>query len=121
MNIKISLHRFCLFRLNPENSHQVPQAIVLCGPSRSGVFGLATARHLATLGVRTIVYVPDLPHFPENFTKEFTLYKLSGVKNWTKSAKGAVCAFRGLFAVVLRASVFPSRYRHNSVPFCTQF
>ena len=75
-------------RLNPENSHQVPLVVILCGPSRSGVFGLATARHLASLGVRTIVYVPDLPHYPENFNKEFALYKLSGAKSWAKSATG---------------------------------
>jgi len=73
-------------RLNPENSHQVPTVVILCGPSRSGVYGVATARHLSTLGIHTMVYIPDLPHYPEDFTKEHNLYKLTGAKNWTKSA-----------------------------------
>ena len=33
-----------------------------------------------------MVYIPDLPHYPEDFTKEHNLYKLTGAKNWTKSA-----------------------------------
>ena len=74
------------FRLNPENSHQVPTVVILCGPSRSGVYGVATARHLSSLGINTMVYIPDLPHYPEDFTKEHNLYKLTGAKNWTKSA-----------------------------------
>ena len=74
-------------RLNPSNSHQLPRAVVMIGPSRSGVFGLATARHLVTQGVSAVCLMPDLPHFPECMEKEFKLFKLSGGK-WTKKAKG---------------------------------
>ena len=60
-------------------------AVVLCGPSRCGVYGLATARHLASQGVGTVVYLPDLPHFPAQLDEELKLYKLSGGK-WTTKA-----------------------------------
>ena len=35
-------------RLTPANSHQVPVAVILAGPGKSGSYGLAIARHLAT-------------------------------------------------------------------------
>jgi enhancer of mRNA-decapping protein 3 len=72
-------------RLNPDNSHQVPLVVVLCGPTRAGVLGMATARHLATQGVRTVVYLPDLPNHLSN--SEFSLYKLTG-QRWTTKVKG---------------------------------
>ncbi len=34
-------------RLNPSNLHQLPLCVVLCGPGRTGAFGLAIARHLS--------------------------------------------------------------------------
>lgn len=60
--------------------------MILCGPNRSGAFGLATARHLSSQGVRTHVYLPDLPHYPEPLAKELHLYKLTG-QRWTTNAK----------------------------------
>eukprot|EP00095_Tigriopus_kingsejongensis_P011104 snap_masked-scaffold268_size230776-processed-gene-1.22 protein:Tk11104 transcript:snap_masked-scaffold268_size230776-processed-gene-1.22-mRNA-1 annotation:"enhancer of mrna-decapping protein 3" len=65
-------------RMNPNNSHQVPLAIIMVGPNRSGVFGLATARHLTTQGVRTAAYLPDVPHYPSDITQELALYRMSG-------------------------------------------
>ena len=35
-------------RLTPANSHQLPLAVILAGPGKSGTYGLAIARHLAT-------------------------------------------------------------------------
>ncbi len=72
-------------RLNPDNSHQVPLAVALCGPNRPGGFGMAAARHLAAQGIRTVAYLPDLPHLTEDLRREFDLYKLTGAK-WTDRA-----------------------------------
>lgn len=73
-------------RLNPTNTHQVPLAVVLCGANRSGAFGLATARHLASHGVRTVVHLPELPLYPRIINTELKLYKLTGQKIAYKSA-----------------------------------
>ena len=73
-------------RLNPENAHQLPLAVILCGPSRSGVYGLSLARHLSAQGVRTMAYLPDLPHYPDHLRAELNLYKLTGAK-WTRKAE----------------------------------
>lgn len=75
------------FRLNPTNSHQVPVAVVLCGPSRTGVFGLTAARHLSSHGIKTIVYLPELPHYPRLISSELKMYKLTGEK-WTNKVQG---------------------------------
>ena len=50
---------------------------------------MATARHLVSQGVSTIVYLPDLPNYPSNLEKEFSLYKLTGQK-WTTMVKGKI-------------------------------
>lgn len=78
-------------RLNPTNSHQAPYCVVLCGPGRQGAYGLATARHLAGQGIRTLAYLPDLPLYPPHLASEWTLYKLcckGQEKNkWTGNVK----------------------------------
>ena len=106
-------HRICLIliiicRLNPCNSHQLPMAVILCGLSRSGVVGLATARHLASHGVRTIVYIPDLPLYPPEIAKEFKLYKLTAQK-WTTNAK---CKFHD-FSQKLQLLIHQTTHSHD--------
>jgi len=80
-------------RLAPTNMHQVPVAVILSGPSQSGVFALSAARHLAGHGVKTQVYLPELGHYPHLLEQELRLYRLTGGKvvNKTKDLpKGAV-------------------------------
>ena len=46
-------------RLAANNAHQLPLAVILCGASKSAVYGLSTARHLAGHGVRTQVWTAE--------------------------------------------------------------
>ena len=64
-------------RLTPKNSHQKPVVVAFCGshPEAAGV--VCAARHLATLGVTTIVYLQGLT-VPSFMVKEIELYKLTG-------------------------------------------
>lgn len=78
-----------LFSFKPNNKHQLPSAVILVGPSRTGAFGLAAARHLAAQGFKTVAYVPDLPHYPDRMSEQLKLYKLTG-KKWTTSVSGKV-------------------------------
>ncbi|XP_050306148.1 enhancer of mRNA-decapping protein 3 isoform X2 [Anthonomus grandis grandis] len=62
-------------RLNPNNMHQLPTVLVLCGPHRQGAAGVNTARQLASHGVRTIVYCASLDAVA--LKKELSLYMLT--------------------------------------------
>lgn len=64
-------------RLTPKNSHQKPVVVVLCGNHPEAAGAVCAARHLATLGVRTIVYL-QTPTVPGFMIKEIELYKLTG-------------------------------------------
>ncbi|XP_059081044.1 enhancer of mRNA-decapping protein 3-like isoform X2 [Tigriopus californicus] len=84
--VELAIHLFGgAHRLNPSNNHQVPLVVILVGPNRAGVFGLATARHLDSQGVRTAAYLPDVPHYPAHVAQELNLYKLSSGKVCTKT------------------------------------
>ena len=63
-------------RLNPQNSHQVPLCVVLCGPGKSGEYGMAIGRHLASQGVKTITFFPQLDLYQRQLANELALYKL---------------------------------------------
>ena len=63
-------------RLNPQNSHQVPVCVVLCGPGKSGEYGMAIGRHLASQGVKTITFFPQLDLYQRQLANELALYKL---------------------------------------------
>lgn len=68
-------------RLAVNNSHQLPLAVVLCGTTgQPGAVGLAAARQLASHGVRTQVYLPELAHQPQAVETELRLYRLTGGK-----------------------------------------
>lgn len=64
-------------RLTPKNSHQKPVVVVLCGNHPEAAGAVCAARHLATLGVTTIVYLQSLT-VPNSMVKEIELYKLTG-------------------------------------------
>jgi len=67
-------------RLNPTNMHQVPMAVFLCGVNTVGTLGLAAARHLASHGVKCLVYLPESPIYPHTLESELRLYRLTGGK-----------------------------------------
>lgn len=81
-------------RLTPRNSHQRPVVVVLCGNHPEAAGAVCAARHLATLGVQTIIYLQTstVPHF---MLKEIELYKLTGqsVINNPKSSHSKHCSF----------------------------
>lgn len=63
-------------RLNPQNRHQAPFCMVFCGPGKTGEYGLAISRHLASQGVKTSAFFPKLELYQHNLANEFELYKL---------------------------------------------
>ncbi|XP_058804145.1 enhancer of mRNA-decapping protein 3 [Phymastichus coffea] len=65
-------------RLNPNNAHQWPTVVALCGPHRSGAAGINCARQLSSHGVKTIVYVESSEDI--FLLQELSLYKLTGNK-----------------------------------------
>ncbi|KAF3428787.1 hypothetical protein E2986_08665 [Frieseomelitta varia] len=69
-------------RLNPNNAHQWPTIIALCGPHRSGAAGVNCARQLSTHGIKTIVFVENSEDV--FLLQELSLYKLTGNKVETK-------------------------------------
>lgn len=80
-------------RLAVTNAHQLPLAVVLCGTSQPGTLGLAAARQLASHGVRTQVYLPELALYSHTLETELRLYRLTGGKVVTRAKdlpKGAV-------------------------------
>ena len=64
-------------RMTPKNSHQKPVVVVLCGNHPEGAGAVCAARHLATLGVQTIIYFQSSILAPY-ILKEVELYKLTG-------------------------------------------
>ncbi|XP_017758668.1 PREDICTED: enhancer of mRNA-decapping protein 3 [Eufriesea mexicana] len=69
-------------RLNPNNAHQWPTVIALCGPHRSGAAGVNCARQLSSYGIKTIVFVENSEDV--FLLQELSLYKLTGNKVETK-------------------------------------
>ncbi|XP_015429110.1 PREDICTED: enhancer of mRNA-decapping protein 3 isoform X2 [Dufourea novaeangliae] len=65
-------------RLNPNNAHQWPTVVALCGPHRSGAAGVNCARQLSSHGVKTIVFVENSEDV--FLLQELSLYKLTGNK-----------------------------------------
>lgn len=63
-------------RLNPNNAHQRPTVVALCGPHRSGAAGINCARQLSSHGVKTYVYVESSEDV--FLLQELSLYRLTG-------------------------------------------
>ncbi|RZF41459.1 hypothetical protein LSTR_LSTR000173 [Laodelphax striatellus] len=71
-------------RLNPQNSHQKPLVVVMCGCNRAGAMGLNTARQLASHGVDTVVHLNREFLATHVVSQEFSLYHLTGQKSTTR-------------------------------------
>ncbi|KAK2589052.1 hypothetical protein KPH14_001889 [Odynerus spinipes] len=69
-------------RLNPNNAHQWPTVVALCGPHRSGAAGVNCARQLSSHGVKTIVFVENSEDV--FLLQELSLYRLTENKVETK-------------------------------------
>lgn len=67
-------------RLNPQNQHQCPSVVVLCGSHRTGSQGVNCARQLASHGVRTTVYIQDPVDLTTEMTYELALYRMTSNK-----------------------------------------
>ncbi|XP_013773360.1 enhancer of mRNA-decapping protein 3-like isoform X2 [Limulus polyphemus] len=74
-------------RLNPQNSHQRPTAVVICTSHQQGAQAVNCGRHLANHGVQVTVLHPAV-HEAEDlwFTKELKLFKLTGGKTTSSVA-----------------------------------
>ncbi|XP_011494028.1 PREDICTED: enhancer of mRNA-decapping protein 3 isoform X2 [Ceratosolen solmsi marchali] len=72
-------------RLSPNNAHQWPTVVVLCGPHRSGAAGINCARQLSSHGVKTIIYVESSEDV--FVLQELSLYRLTGHKVETEVKK----------------------------------
>ncbi|XP_003428062.1 enhancer of mRNA-decapping protein 3 [Nasonia vitripennis] len=72
-------------RLNPNNAHQRPTVVALCGPHRSGAAGINCVRQLSSHGVKTVVYVESSDDI--SLLQELSLYKLTGHKVETEVKK----------------------------------
>lgn len=45
-------------RINPNNTHQIPNVVVMAGPHSQGLQGICTARHLANHNVHVTLFIP---------------------------------------------------------------
>lgn len=71
--------------MNPNNAHQWPTVVALCGPHRSGAAGVNCARQLSSHGVKTVVYVESSEDV--SLLQELLLYKLTENKVETEVKK----------------------------------
>jgi len=67
---------------------KVPTAVFLYGASQVGTYGISAARHLASRGAKTQVYLPESEaHYSHVLLTELRLYRLTGgrkVVTWGK-------------------------------------
>lgn len=64
-----------IFRMNPENSHQRPTAVVLCGPHIQGAQGVNCGRHLSNHNVDVLIFVPNFVKVMHWLQEEINLFK----------------------------------------------
>ncbi|WAR00959.1 EDC3-like protein [Mya arenaria] len=79
-------------RLNPQNGHQLPTVLVLCGPHVQGAQGLNCARHLVNHGVRTIVFLPNFLRMIQAVELELRLYETSNGKRYSMEKDIPTCS-----------------------------
>ena len=70
-------------RLTPQNGHQLPTVLVLCGPHIQGAQGLNCARHLVTHGVRTIVFLPNFLRMVQCVEQELKMFEMCDGKRYS--------------------------------------
>ena len=78
------------YRLNPQNGHQLPTIVVLCGPHFQGAQGLNCARHLVNHGVKTIVFLPNFIRMVQSVEQELKLYEMCGGKRYSNVQGSAI-------------------------------
>ncbi|XP_040055633.2 enhancer of mRNA-decapping protein 3 isoform X1 [Gasterosteus aculeatus] len=61
-------------RLTPQNVHQKPTVVLLCGPHIQGAQGVSCGRHLANHGVEVVLFLPNFVKMQESVTSEVQLY-----------------------------------------------
>ena len=79
------LSNFVSFRLNPQNGHQLPTIVVLCGPHIQGAQGLNCARHLVNHGVKTLVFLPNFIRMVQSVEQELKLFEMCGGKRYSNA------------------------------------
>lgn len=79
-------------RLNPQNGHQLPTIVVLCGPHIQGAQGLNCARHLVNHGVKTIVFLPNFIRMVQSVEQELKLFEMCGGKRYSNAQDIPTCA-----------------------------
>ncbi|KAM9860971.1 enhancer of mRNA-decapping protein 3-like [Aulostomus maculatus] len=67
-------------RLTPQNDHQRPIVVILCGPHIQGAQGISCGRHLANHEVEVVLFLPSVAKMHESVTNEVTLYGKTGSK-----------------------------------------
>lgn len=67
-------------RINPQNTHQRPTAVVLCGSHLQGAQGMNCGRHLANHCVNVTVLTPQCLKADTVLERELRLFSLSGGK-----------------------------------------
>lgn len=90
-----------VLRLTPQNVHQKPTVVLLCGPHIQGAQGVSCGRHLANHGVEVVLFLPNFVKMQESVTSEVQLYggtsskQVASVKGSTQQrgggAAGLVC------------------------------
>lgn len=79
-------------RLNPQNGHQLPTIVVLCGPHIQGAQGLNCARHLVNHGVKTMVFLPNYIRMVQSVEQELKMYEMCGGKRYSNAQDIPTCA-----------------------------
>lgn len=67
-------------RLNPQNGHQLPSVMVLCGPHLQGAYGVNCARQLSNHNVKVQVFMPGHAQIPAFMEDELKLFDSSDGK-----------------------------------------
>ncbi|KAL4227472.1 enhancer of mRNA decapping [Mactra antiquata] len=70
-------------RLNPQNGHQLPRVLILCGPHRQGAQGINCARHLVNHGVQTVVFLPNFLRMVQCVEQELKMYEMCDGKRYS--------------------------------------
>jgi len=90
------------FRLNPQNGHQLPTVLVLCGPHIQGAQGLNCARHLSNHNVKTIVFLPNFLRMIQCVELELKMYELCNGKRYSLDKGESCLEDLGHFIFVIR-------------------
>lgn len=71
-------------RINPQNAHQKPTVVVICGHHVQGTQGISCARQLSNHGVQVYLMTLAASHLDPHFARELTLYEYTDGKITSK-------------------------------------